>query len=185
MEKTADKNVVELLIEQHKQIKNLFQELSHAQGDRKRELFEDLVRLLAMHETAEEIIVHPTARREIDDGERVVQSRLHEESEAKEALAELYDMGVDHPEFDTRLSQLAEDVIDHANHEERDEFSQLTAKLPEDRLRRMAGVLKAAEATAPTRPHPAAGESPAANMLAGPPIAVFDRVKDALRDWRE
>jgi hypothetical protein len=47
----------------------------------------------------------------------------------------------------------------------------------------MAGVVRAAEAAAPTRPHPAAGESAVANVMAGPPLALFDRVRDAVRDW--
>lgn len=183
MTKAREENVVELLLDQHTRIKDLFRELSQAHGERKNELFEDLVRLLAVHETAEEIVVHPMARKELDNGEHVVEARLHEEGEAKRALAELHDIGVDHADFDTKLAKLAEDVIEHADHEERDEFSQLRAKLPEDRLRRMAGAVRTAEATAPTRPHPAAGESAVANMLAGPPIAVFDRVRDTLRDW--
>jgi hemerythrin superfamily protein len=180
---TDDKDVIELLLDQHAQVKALFQEISQARGERKRELFEDLVRLLAVHETAEEIVVHPTARREIDNGDDVVQARVREESEAKEALAELHDLGVDHPDFDAKAVALAHDVLDHADHEEREEFSQLRAKLPEERLRRMAGAVRAAEATAPTRPHPAVGESAVANLLAGPPFAVFDRVRDAVRDW--
>jgi hypothetical protein len=49
----------------------------------------------------------------------------------------------------------------------------------------MAGALKAAEAAAPTRPHPNAPESAVGNVLAGPPIAVFDRARDAVREWRE
>jgi hypothetical protein len=82
-----DQDVVELLLAQHNQIKTLFDEVPATQGDRKRELFEDLVRV--------------------------------------------------------------------------------------------------AEATAPTRPHPHAGESAAANLVAGPPLAVFDRVRDKARDWRQ
>ncbi|HKS44838.1 MAG TPA: hemerythrin domain-containing protein [Amycolatopsis sp.] len=184
MDTREDKNVVDLLLEQHTQVKNLFREIPQATGDRKEELFEDLVRLLAVHETAEEIVVHPTARSNIDDGERVVESRLNEEREAKEVLAELHDTGVRNPDFDRKLAEFEESVVAHANHEEQEEFSQLRAKLPEDRLRRMAGAVKAAEATAPTRPHPrATGESAMANLLAGPPIAVFDRVRDAVRDW--
>lgn len=183
MGSTDGKDVVEVLLGQHSQIKGLFQELSQAGGERKRDLFEDLVRLLAVHETAEEIVVHPTARRAIDNGDDVIEARLHEESEAKHALAELHDLGVDHPDFGPKLAALAKDVVEHAEHEERDEFPQLRAKLPEERLRRMAGAVQIAEATAPTRPHPAAGESAMANMLAGPPIAVFDRVRDGVRDW--
>lgn len=182
-QKTQDKDVVELLLDQHNQIKALFRQLSGERGKKKRDLFEDLVRLLAVHETAEEIVVHPTARTEIPNGEKVVSGRLHEEDEAKHALAELHDMGVDHPDFDRKLKEFSQAVVEHATHEEKEEFPQLRKKLSADRLRQMAGAVRAAEATAPTRPHPAAGESAIANLLAGPPLAVFDRVQDAVRDW--
>jgi len=39
-------------------------------------------------------------------------------------------------------------------------------------------VLKAAEAAAPTRPHPGT-ESATANAVAGLPLAVIDRIRDA------
>lgn len=181
--RTGDKDVVELLLDQHTRIKALFRDVARADGDRKRELFDELVRLLAVHESAEEIVVHPVARQEIGDGEQVVQRRLHEEGQAKNALTKLHDLGVDDPAFDAGLAELAEDVLDHANREEREEFTQLRAALPKKRLRTMAGAVLAAEAVAPTRPHPNVGESAAANTLFGPPLAVFDRARDAVRDW--
>jgi hemerythrin superfamily protein len=176
---------VDLLLEQHTQIKELFRQVATATGTRKRELFQDLVRLLAVHESAEEGVVHPAARRNINGGEQVVKERLHEEDEAKHVLAELYDMGVDHPQFDTKFAMFAQSVVDHATHEELEEFRYLKQNLPEERLVKMAGAVEAAEKIAPTRPHPKAGESAAANLLAGPPVAVFDRIADAVRDWRQ
>jgi hypothetical protein len=180
----GEQNVVELLLQQHVQIKTLFKDVAAAKGRRKQELFEELVRLLAVHESAEEEVVHPTARRRIDDGDDIVEARLEEENDAKQALADLYELGVDHADFDTRLHALAEAVIEHATQEETEEFSALLETLKPDELRRMAGAVKAAEAVAPTRPHPAAGESVTANLLVGPPMAVFDRTRDAVRDWR-
>lgn len=185
MTTAREQNVVDLLLDQHQQIKTLFGQVATAHGAEKRERFEELVRLLAVHETAEEEVVHPTARRKITEGDQVVDRRLHEEDEAKRALAELYDLGVEHPEFDRRLAELADAVIMHATHEEQEEFPYLRQELSEEQLRRMAGAVRAAEATAPTRPHPRAGESAAANLLAGPPLAVFDRMRDAVRDWRQ
>lgn len=179
----SGQDVVDLLVDQHQQIKRLFADVSAATGDRKRELFHDLVRLLAVHESAEEQVVHPTARRKIANGDPIVEARLAEEDDAKHALADLYDMGVDDPNFDARLRDFADDVIKHATAEETEEFVQLRATLEPDELMRMAGVLRAAEAAAPTRPHPAAGESAAANMIMGPPLALFDRIRDAVRDW--
>ena len=78
----TEQDAVELLLAQHEQIKMLFGEVGAAQGEQKQALFEDLVRMLAMHETAEEEVVHPVARRNLDDGDDIVDSRLQEESEA-------------------------------------------------------------------------------------------------------
>nr|BFE60029.1 hemerythrin domain-containing protein [Dactylosporangium thailandense] len=182
MTQTQHQDVVDVLMNQHLEIKALFNRVASAQGDQKRTLFFDLVRLLAVHESAEEQIVHPEARRALGDrGDQVVDARLREESEAKQVLSELYDLGVDHPEFDERLGAFAADVSEHAASEETEEFEQLRRTVEPDKLRRMASVFEAAETVAPTRPHPAAGESATVNLLAGPPIAVFDKIRDALR----
>jgi len=175
-------DVIDVLLDQHVAIKQLFTDLASADGPRKRELFEDLVRLLAVHESAEEQVVHPVARAVAGDGE--VEARLHEEEEAKHALSKLYDLGVDHPAFDTELTALSRAVLTHAEHEEREEFARLRREESPEKLRRLAGALTAAEKVAPTRPHPGAGQSATANMLLGPPMGVFDRVRDAIRDWR-
>jgi hypothetical protein len=159
----------------------MFGEMENAQGDRKSELFEDLVRLLAIHETAEEEVVHPVSSRVIDGGQQIVEQRLHEEEQAKHMLAELYDLGTDKPEFDIRFQALKQSVLQHAEREEMDEFSRLREKVDADKLKRMAGAVRAAERTAPTRPHPRTPESAAGNILVGPPLAVFDRMRDAMR----
>jgi hemerythrin superfamily protein len=185
METGTERDVVDLLLEQHDEIKSLFSELRQAHGAAKQELFDDLVRLLAVHETAEESVVHPVARRKLEAGEQVVEQRLEEEDRAKKDLADLYDMGVDHPEFDRRLETFSAEVIQHATMEEGEEFLRLRSAIDADQLRRMAAALKAAEAAAPTRPHRAAPESAAGNVLAGPPLAIFDRIRDAIRDWRQ
>jgi Hemerythrin HHE cation binding domain len=184
MTATRENDVVELLVDQHNEIRKLFGQLETAKGDRRRDLFEDLVRLLAVHETAEEEVVHPVARRKINMGDQVIDKRLAEEEQAKHKLGELHDLGIDHPAFDEKLVKLREDVLNHADREEMEEFSDLRRTLDPDQLRRMAQAVSAAEKTAPTRPHPKTGVSPAANILAGPPMAVFDRVRDAVRDWR-
>lgn len=181
---TEQQDVIVLLLDQHNEIKRLFTRVAKASGRQKRDLFEDLTRLLAVHETAEEVVVHPTARSKIENGQEVVERRLHEEDEAKHALAELYRMGVEHRDFDHKMAELATSVMDHADNEEKEEFPQLRKNLDKGELRRMAGAVRAAEAIAPTRPHPMTGESSTANLLAGPPMAIFDKMRDAVRDWR-
>lgn len=47
--------------------------------------------LMAVHETAEEMVVYPALRAEGDDGHRVVESRMAEKDEAKKVPADLGD----------------------------------------------------------------------------------------------
>jgi hemerythrin superfamily protein len=178
-----EQDVIDLLLNQHNEIKDLFARVKKANGQAKQEAFQELVRLLAVHESAEEQVVHPAARAKA--GDQVVEARLHEEDEAKHELSELYDLGTDDPEFDRRFAKFERAVVAHATHEEKEEFPRLRRETDPDRLRAMAGAVRAAEAISPTRPHPQAGESAMANIMLGPPVAVFDKMRDAVRDWRQ
>lgn len=178
------KDVVDVLADQHEQIKTLFDRVKTATGAQKQHWFDELVRLLTVHEAAEEEVLHPVAKMHMADGEDIVHSRLHEEHDAKRDLAELCDLGIDHPDFDRKLTKFATAIIRHSDSEEREEFVSLRETLPQQRLYRMAGAVRAAERTAPTRPHPAAGESAAAQLLLGPPVGMIDRMRDTIRHWR-
>lgn len=175
-----DDDVVALLIRQHGDIRNLFDEVEASTGEERRDAFHRLVRLLAVHETAEEEVVHPFARRAFDGGEQVVADRLAEERSAKETLAALDDMDTDDPAFLSRLMRLRTDVQEHARAEERYEFTHIRRSTDDATLAAMARAIKAAEAMAPTRPHPGV-ESGAKNMALGPVTALMDRTKDAAR----
>jgi hemerythrin superfamily protein len=177
-----EQDVIELLLSQHQRMKALFTRVRQSTGEAKQDAFHELTRLLAVHESAEEQVVHPAARD--DAGDDVVEARLEEENAAKRALAELYEMGVDAPGFDERFTAFEAAVLSHAQHEEQEEFPLVRMKTEPATLVRMAGAVRAAEAVAPTRPHPNAGENPVANLIAGPPLAIFDRTRDAVRDWR-
>ncbi|CAL9288886.1 hemerythrin domain-containing protein [Streptomyces sp. SudanB52_2052] len=175
-----DIDVVALLMRQHGDIRNLFDEVELSQGEERRDAFRRLVRLLAVHETAEEEVVHPFVRRAVEGGEQVVRDRLAEEKSAKETLAALDDMDTDDPKFMPRLMQLRTEVQEHARAEERYEFAHIRRSTDVTNLAAMAKAVKAAEAMAPTRPHPGV-ESATANVALGPVAALVDRTKDAVR----
>ncbi|MGV2914922.1 hemerythrin domain-containing protein [Streptomyces alfalfae] len=175
-----DMDVVSLLMRQHGDIRNLFDEVERTNGEERRDAFRRLVRLLAVHETAEEEVVHPFARRALPGGEQVIKDRLAEERAAKETLAALDDLDTDDPKFMPQLLKLRKDVQEHARAEERYEFSHIRRSTDSANLAAMAKAVKAAEAMAPTRPHPGV-ESGAANMALGPVAALMDRTKDAVR----
>ena len=174
-------DVVSLLLTQHAQIEELFLLVSGSTGQAKTDAFNDLVRLLAVHETAEEEVVHPLSRTLPGDNDALIDERLAEERQAKETLKVLIEGGIDADGFDQGLLLLRTSVLEHARHEERYEFPRLRQHVPADRLRQLATAVRAAEAAAPTRPHPGA-ESATANAVLGIPLAVVDRIRDAIRD---
>ncbi|MGZ6780525.1 MAG: hemerythrin domain-containing protein, partial [Mycobacterium sp.] len=102
------------------------------------------------------------------------------EHEAKEQLSALEKMDIGSKEFIDELSKFRDAVIDHAEHEENEEFNKLQRQLDADDLERMAKALQAAEAIAPTRPHPGV-ESAKLNFALGPFASMLDRARDAIK----
>ncbi len=172
-------DVVGFLKQQHEQIKGLLMSVLAKEGSERQAAFLELRRLLAVHETAEEEIVHPAARRARAVGDEVVTARLREENDAKRALIELEKLDVNSAEFDVKFRKLRTAVLNHAESEETEEFEKLNDELNADQLRRMRKAVQVAEAVSPTRPHPGV-ESATANMLVGPFASLMDRARDAI-----
>ncbi|GHK01163.1 hemerythrin domain-containing protein [Streptomyces sp. NPDC003753] len=171
-------DVVRVLLEQHARIRDLFDDVKSARGEQKKQTFDELRALLAVHETAEELILRPTAKRTAGDAE--AEARNHEEEEANKVLAELEKMDVTSAEFDAKLAAFEKAVIDHAEHEEREEFPAVRRGCDEEQLKGLGARLQMVEKVAPTHPHPTAAGSPAAQLLTGPFASMVDRVKDAI-----
>lgn len=170
---TAQQDVIDTLLGQHQQVKLLFAQVESADGEHRQELFTELVGTLALHESIEQLLVHPLAGQELPDGQQVVPPRLAEEEDAKLALSELYELGVAHPDFDGRLAALRDDVTAHAEAEEELEFLRLREVTAPDELARMAAVVAKAQALLQ-------GSEQGRDALTGPPGQVFDRVRDLL-----
>lgn len=177
-------DVIATILADHAEIKNLFSQVDSAPGnDAKRDAFERLVRKLAVHETAEEEVVHPLLYG-APGGEAVAEARMNEESESKELLSEIEKKGVEDLTFEARFAQLRTKVLAHAEREESEEHPKLEQAVGQDKLQRLAGVFRAAESMAPTHPHPKGPDTALGNMIVGPFAAVADRARDAIRKAR-
>ncbi|WP_245233896.1 hemerythrin domain-containing protein [Mycobacterium sp. PS03-16] len=178
---STGQDVVDYLVAQHESIRKLFIEtLDAADADTRRAAFTRLRTMLAVHETAEEMMVHPRVRRKIDGADAVVDARLAEEHDSKVALSELEKLDIDSAEFSKALIHLQAAVLEHAEKEETEEFPLLAEHLDAEELQRMAVSVQVAERIAPTHPHPGV-ESAAANFAVGPFASLLDRARDALR----
>lgn len=171
-------DVIRTLLEQHARIHDLFAELKDAQGDQKKETFDELRTLLAVHETAEEMVLRPVSRRFA--GSEVAKARNDEEAEATKVLQELEKLDVHSLDFDNQLAEFQKSVSDHAEAEENDEFPAVLDQCNAQQRASMGDRLRAAEKLAPTHPHPSAAGSTTAQYIAGPFAAIVDRVRDAL-----
>jgi len=178
VDETGD--IIDMIEEQHMEIRELLVAVTGAGPADRDEPFAQLVRLLAVHETAEEEIVYPAVRAIDAAAEAIVSARLTEEDAAKKALAELERMDAASPEFAAALARLHQDVDRHATSEER-EVLPLLERLDAGQRDRMAAAFAAAGAVAPTHGHRIAPESGLGNALFSPFVAFVDRLRDAVR----
>jgi hypothetical protein len=172
-------DVIRILLEQHARIRELFADVSSAEGEHKQQAFDELRALLAVHETAEEMILRPVTKDA--DGASVADARNNEEAEANEVLKELEKLDVNGADFDTKLASFQTSVDHHAESEENDEFPLILANCDEEKRQKMGKQILRAESIAPTHPHPSAAGKPAVQWTVGPFASLVDRAKDALK----
>ncbi len=177
----AAPDVVDVLLGHHQQIKLLFGQLDQSTGEHKQQLFTDLVALLAVHESLEQLLVHPLAAEQVPEGDKIVDARLAEELDAKQTLGRLYELGIGEPTFDQELLSLRDAVTAHAAAEEAQEFAQLREVTNPQQLQRMAAFAQTAAMLLPTSPNGDSQSGASAIALVGPPLTVFDQARQALQ----
>ena len=178
---STNQDVVSFLTEQHDAIKRLCVETLDAPDPAaQRKSFDALRTMLAVHETAEEMMVHPRVRRKVSGGDEIVDARLSEEHDSKVALAEIEKLDFGTAEFSKAIIHLQAAVLEHAEKEETEEFPRLEDELDAAELKKLTEAVVFAERIAPTHPHPGV-ESGAANFAVGPFASLLDRARDALK----
>ncbi|MGW3458815.1 hemerythrin domain-containing protein [Streptomyces olivaceoviridis] len=113
------RDVVELILQDHRRMEDLFRLMRSVEADRASAL-EEFADLLIAHALAEEAEVYPALKRykNIDDEE--VEHGEHEHDEGNEALLALLEVDeVGSEEWDEKLEALVEAVTHHADEEER------------------------------------------------------------------
>src|SRR4051812_42270614 len=119
---TKTNNAVDFLLEQHATVRRLFAEITNAPASGRGEPFEAVVRLLAVHETAEEEVVYPVVKRKVPNGDAIVKARREEEDRAKKALSGLEKIDPASDDFMPLFTQVKQMVDEHASNEEREVF---------------------------------------------------------------
>ena len=172
--------IIDALRHDHDEVREMFARLDAATGERRGELFQQLLSELVRHEVAEEAILRPVSKR--DAGAAIANARIKEESQAEALLKEMEKLDPGSAEFAAKLAKLRREVERHAEAEETKEFPRVAKKETAERLEQMGRAYEAVKKAAPTRPHPSTPNTAVANTVAGPFAAVMDRARDAVRD---
>lgn len=173
-------DVLELLLEDHQRVKELFSRIAAETGSARQQLFDTLRESLVRHEVAEEEILRPLTKSSLADGEAIAARRIAEESEAEETLKKMEKSEIGSAEWEALFLELRGAVLEHAEKEETIEFPGLRASLSGGELEKAGKMLEKAKQMAPTHPHPGTPNTPAANMALGPLAALIDRARDAV-----
>jgi len=128
-------DVVELIMNDHREVERLFSELANAPQKRPN-LLPVLTTLLTAHSRAEEAEVYPAAVAEADEAEEVAHSQ-EEHIEADELLAKLAATDPESPEFDGVLRELVDAVTHHVEEEETKVLPGMRQRLSGERRREL------------------------------------------------
>ena len=178
-----ERNVIEVLEQDHREVEQMFAELESLRGAatdeekaRRKALAEQVTIELVRHSVAEEVLVYPEVEEKVSAEE--AEHARKEHAEAEETLARLEKLDADDPAFDDELATLMGEIRHHIEDEEGQMFAHMRQAIDADELRRLGGRVEAFKKVAPTRPHPNVPNEPLPRMAAGPAASLFDRMRD-------
>lgn len=176
-------DAITLLEQDHEEVEALFARFEQltATAVVPKDVVEGVIRNLSIHAAVEEQAFYPLLRRELPDGERLVEEALGEHQQVKEMLSRLDKIGHDHPETRTILTQLVDEVRHHVEEERAEAFPRFREQVGHDRLVEIGDAMQAIRKVAPTKPHPNAPNTPPGNLVAGPMAGIADRVVDLVK----
>jgi hemerythrin superfamily protein len=140
----AEGDVVDVLLDQHDQIRRSLEEVATAVGEAKAVAFLEVETNLYVHETGEQQVVHPVMR-DVAGESGLVDGLVAEEQDADRLLGRLRDLDVNHPDFDTLFARLRDTVTAHLQAEEGEEFPRLRTAVDAGRLLSLADQLRSAQ----------------------------------------
>jgi hemerythrin-like domain-containing protein len=183
-------NVFDILRADHREVEQMLAALEGGttKADRaapmrpeaRQQLTEKLVIESSKHEVAEEQYFWPTVRDRLQDGDRLADHAIDQETEAKEVLARLESLSPGDAEFSKLLSTYIPAAREHIGYEEEVVWPSLQEVLTAAEAEDLGKDIAIAKEIAPTRPHPHIPPQPGVLKTAGPAVAAADKVRDAM-----
>lgn len=181
-EPTGPTDMVSVLVQDHREMKQLFIELEAAtDAATRRDVADRLTAEVARHSVAEEMYLYPAARRVLPNGDELIDEELQEHAEVEKLLKRWEGMDGDDPEFMPTFREIRGGLLHHIDEEEEPKlFPEMQRVLPLEEQQKLGEQITRAKKLAPTRPHPSAPDQPPLNKLMGPPTGILDRIRDMM-----
>ncbi|MFC0624622.1 hemerythrin domain-containing protein [Kribbella deserti] len=137
-------DVVELIMQDHREVERLFDELKN-HPEKRPNLVPVLTTLLTAHSRAEEAEVYPAAKDEAGESDEVAHSQ-EEHVEADKLLEQLAATDPQSPDFDQVLNELVDAVTHHVEEEESKVLPGIRDRLSDDRRLELGEAFAASRA---------------------------------------
>ncbi|BDG06263.1 hemerythrin domain-containing protein [Anaeromyxobacter oryzae] len=128
-------NAIEMLKQQHREVKDLFEELEGAgEGAKKTKerLFKQIADAMAIHAQIEEKLFYPESKAE--NTEELLREAVEEHLSVKRVIADLLETGPEDEQFDARCTVLKEQIEHHVGEEEQQLFPKVQKNCSKDEL---------------------------------------------------
>lgn len=125
MEKNDGRDVISILKEDHKDLKEgfkYFEQICNRQTEDKKELAEGLCALFMQHAVAEEEIFYPAIREAVRHSRDMINEAIVEHASAKDLVAQIQVMKPDEELYNAKVKVLGELIEHHIEEEESEMF---------------------------------------------------------------
>ncbi|MGW1373123.1 hemerythrin domain-containing protein [Streptomyces sp. NPDC002446] len=173
-------DVMTELTADHRGFAELFKQFHDAPvGSERRKLLVDALTIeLVRHFVAEEQHLYPAVREHMEEGDALADKEIADHARVEELLKDLEQRDAGDPDFDRLVVKLHTEVTAHVDDEENHLFLRLREEVHSYVLEELGNKVRAAKATAPTRPHPSVPSTPPVNKLLAPGLGLVDRARD-------
>ncbi|MDB4928550.1 MAG: hemerythrin [Myxococcaceae bacterium] len=136
-------NAISMLIQQHRQMEEMFEAALKAEGKERAKLFAVVADALMSHVSIEEEHFYPVVRAKRT--EDVLLESLEEHLSLKRVVADLLDLDVADPRYESKLHVLKEQAEHHHEEEEEKLFPRSKKLLADDELDELGDVMEEAQ----------------------------------------
>ncbi|MBW8800825.1 MAG: hemerythrin domain-containing protein [Streptomyces sp.] len=170
------------LMTDHREVEEMFARIKGMPGGGQelRDVVDEVTIELVRHSIAEEEYLYPAVREHVEGGDRIADKEIADHGRVEELLKQLEKTDTDDPKMGPLLQQLMDEVSTHVRDEEDNLFPMLRQACSADALNKLGDKIRRAKSMAPTRPHPAAPDTPPANKLLAPGAGLVDRARDLI-----